>query len=35
MQSKWADEIEASFAKWRQQDMPSYVPSFGWPIKQG
>lgn len=34
LQAKWADEIETSFAKWRQQDMPDYVPSFGWPIKQ-
>lgn len=34
LQVKWADEIETSFAKWRQQDMPSYVPSFGWPIKR-
>ena len=33
-QSKWADEIEASYAKWRQQDVPDYKPVFGWPVKQ-
>ncbi len=32
-QAKWADEIEASYAKWRQQDMPEYKPAFGWPVK--
>ena len=31
---KWADEIEASYAKWRQQDVPDYKPQFGWPVKQ-
>lgn len=34
MQTKWADEIEASYAKWRQQDVPDYKPQFGWPVKQ-
>ena len=33
-QAKWADEIEASYAKWRQQDVPDYKPVFGWPVKQ-
>jgi DNA polymerase-3 subunit epsilon len=33
-QAKWADEIEASYAKWRQQDVPEYKPVFGWPVKQ-
>jgi len=33
-QAKWADEIEASYAKWRQQDVPDYKPQFGWPVKQ-
>ena len=33
-QTKWADEIEASYAKWRQQDVPDYKPVFGWPVKQ-
>ena len=33
-QSKWADDIEASYAKWRQQDVPDYKPVFGWPVKQ-
>jgi DNA polymerase-3 subunit epsilon len=33
-QAKWADEIEASYAKWRQQDVPDYKPAFGWPVKQ-
>lgn len=32
-QSKWADEIEASYAKWRQTDVPDYKPLFGWPVK--
>ena len=32
-QSKWADEIEASYAKWRQTDVPDYKPVFGWPVK--
>jgi hypothetical protein len=34
MQAKWADEIEASYAKWRQQDVPEYKPQFGWPVKE-
>lgn len=33
-QAKWADEIEASYTKWRQQDVPDYKPLFGWPVKQ-
>ena len=33
-QAKWADEIEASYAKWRQQDVPDYKPVFGWPVKK-
>jgi len=33
-QAKWADEIEASYAKWRQTDVPDYQPQFGWPVKQ-
>lgn len=33
-QARWADEIEASYAKWRQQDVPDYKPQFGWPVKQ-
>jgi DNA polymerase-3 subunit epsilon len=33
LQAKWADEIEASYAKWRQQDVPDYKPAFGWPVK--
>ena len=32
-QAKWADEIEASYAKWRQTDVPDYKPVFGWPVK--
>jgi DNA polymerase-3 subunit epsilon len=33
-QAKWADEIEASYAKWRQTDVPDYKPVFGWPVKK-
>jgi len=33
LQAKWADEIEASYAKWRQTDVPDYKPLFGWPVK--
>jgi DNA polymerase-3 subunit epsilon len=33
-QAKWADELEASYAKWRQTDVPDYKPVFGWPVKQ-
>lgn len=33
-QAQWADEIEASYAKWRQQDVPDYKPVFGWPVKK-
>lgn len=33
LQVKWADEIEASYAAWRQQEMPNYKPKFGWPVK--
>jgi len=33
-QAKWADEIEASYAKWRQADLPDYKPIFGWPVKK-
>jgi DNA polymerase-3 subunit epsilon len=33
MQAEWADEIEASYAKWRQVDVPEYKPVFGWPVK--
>lgn len=32
-QAKWADEIESSYAKWRQQDVPDYRPQLGWPVK--
>jgi len=34
LQVKWADEIEASYAQWRQQERPDYVPQFGWPVRQ-
>lgn len=34
LQAKWADEMEASYAAWRQQEMPSYRPVFGWPVKK-
>ena len=33
-QAQWADEIEASYAKWRQSDVPDYKPVFGWPVKK-
>jgi len=33
LQVKWADAIEASYAKWRQTDVPDYKPMFGWPVK--
>jgi len=33
LQVKWAYEIEAGYAAWRQQEVPSYQPSFGWPVK--
>ena len=33
-QAQWADEIEASYAKWRQTDVPDYKPLFGWPVKK-
>lgn len=34
LQVKWADQIEESYAQWRQQEVPSYVPQLGWPVKQ-
>jgi DNA polymerase-3 subunit epsilon len=34
LQVKWADAIEASYAKWRQTDVPDYKPIFGWPVKE-
>ena len=34
LQVKWADVIEESYAKWRQQDVPDYQPSYGWPVKR-
>jgi len=34
LQVKWSDEIEASYAKWRQTDVPDYKPIFGWPVKK-
>ena len=33
LQAKWADEREAEYAKWRQQEEPNFQPSFGWPVK--
>jgi DNA polymerase-3 subunit epsilon len=33
-QSKWADDYEASYAKWRQADVPDFKPVFGWPVKK-
>ena len=33
LQKSWAKDIEASYAKWRQQDVPDYKPTFGWPVK--
>ena len=34
MQTHWADELEASYAQWRQKDYPDYKPTFGWPVKK-
>ncbi len=34
LQVKWSDAIEASYAKWRQTDVPDYKPVFGWPVKK-
>ena len=34
LQTKWSDEIERSYAQWRQKDYPDYKPTYGWPIKQ-
>lgn len=33
-QIKWANEIEASYAKWRQIEVPTYRPLYGWPVKE-
>ena len=33
LQAKWADEIEQSYAAWRKQERPDYVPQFGWPVR--
>ena len=34
MQAKWSDELEKSYAQFRQREYPDYKPTFGWPIKK-